>query len=84
MNTLPEMMLAGIRNPVAALDSSNRFLFANPAAEEFFRSSSATLKEYSVNDFFDGVILTMLERARLSGNSAVSYTHLTLPTKRIV
>ena len=69
MNTLPEMMLAGIRNPVAALDSSNRFLFANPAAEEFFRSSAATLKEYSVNDFFDGVILTMLERARLSGNS---------------
>lgn len=69
MSSLPELMLSGIRYPIAAVDGDNRIIFANPAAEEFFQSSAASLGECRIDDFFDNGITAMLARARQSGSS---------------
>ena len=67
MTGLPAMVLSGIPVPVAAFDRDNRFIFANPAAEEFFQSSASTLGECGAEDFFDDAVAAMLDRTRRSG-----------------
>lgn len=67
--SLPEMMLSGIRYPITAIDRDNRFIFANPAAEEFFQASASLLAACQVEDFFVDVIPEMLNRARANRSS---------------
>ena len=67
MANLPAMVLSGIRLPIAALDSENRFIFANPAAEEFFQASAGTLLGSVATDLLDDSVSALLDRARQGG-----------------
>ena len=67
MANLPSMVLSGIRLPVAALDRENRFIFANPAAEEFFQASAGTLLGSVATELLDDSVAALLDRAREGG-----------------
>ena len=62
----PSQILEALPVAVAMLDENDTFCFVNYAAEEFFGSSSAVLKNQSLNDILppDHPIFLLVERAR--------------------
>ena len=82
MADLAAMVLSGIRLPVAALDRENRFIFANPAAEEFFQASADALLGRAVGDFLDDAATAMLVRAR-KGDAPVNGNGIDIVSERL-
>ena len=66
---LAEAVLVSISTPMLAVDADNRFLIANPAAEEFFQASSQALAEMTMDDYFDPSVISLLGRARQNASS---------------
>ncbi|MGC6484200.1 MAG: PAS domain-containing protein, partial [Candidatus Puniceispirillales bacterium] len=67
--SMAEAILSSINTPMLAVSADNRFLTANPAAEEFFQVSSQGLAGQAMDDFFDPPVISLLGRARQNGSS---------------
>ena len=59
--------------PLLLIDQENRFVWLNPAAENFFRSSTAYLAGHAVVEFIpsDSPFFNLLDRVRQAGRSVV-------------
>ena len=56
---MAEAILSSINTPMLAVSADNRFLTANPAAEEFFQVSSRGLAGQAMDDFFDPPVISL-------------------------
>lgn len=67
--TLADAMISSVTTPMMAIDDSNQFMLANPAAEEFFQISVAGLMDMTFDDLFDSSVISLLDRAREHASS---------------
>lgn len=76
--------LAAIPAAVVVLDEGGKFLSANPAAEQFFQASAATLTQQRLGDLLpqDHRVFDLIAKAR-AASSQVSDYDLTLESPRI-
>lgn len=81
---LASQILAAMAMPLVVLDGANRFLHANPAAEEFFGISVAQLAQLGLTDLLpgDNPIFMLLEHVRQTG-ATVSDHDLSLQSPRL-
>lgn len=77
-------VLATVPVPVFVVDEEDGLLFANPAAEQFFQASAATLYTTNLQDFIphDSPMLSLIHRVRRRGYSMSEYD-VALSTPRI-
>lgn len=77
-------VLSALPVPVVVLDASNRFLSANPAAEQFFQLSFASLAQHRLSDLIppDTRLFSLVEQVRNQG-AQVSDHDLTLESPRL-
>ena len=70
---MPSELLNILPFPVLLVDQENRFLWLNPAAESFFKSSTAYLAGHAVVEFIpcDSPFFALLERVRRAGRPVV-------------
>jgi len=63
---LESQVLSALPNPLFVIDSENRFVYSNQAAEMFFRSSQLILSSMRLTDFIslDSTFFLMVLRAR--------------------
>lgn len=64
-------LLSALGKPIFLLDATNRFLYANSAAEEFFGASRPLLRERLLDDFLpaDSPLLALVRQVRRAGTS---------------
>jgi two-component system nitrogen regulation sensor histidine kinase GlnL len=76
--------LAALPAAVVVLDEAGKFLSANPAAEQFFQASAATLTQHSLSDLLpsDHRVFDLIGKARADGSQVSDYD-LTLESPRI-
>jgi two-component system nitrogen regulation sensor histidine kinase GlnL len=83
---LPESaaILGAVPLPVVVLDAENRFRFANPAAEQFFQLSAASLAQISLGELVpaDSRLFALVAQVRAS-DSPVSDHDITLESPRL-
>ncbi len=79
-----EAVLNALPEPVLVIDADGIIGYLNPAAEQFFQSSSAALagRRFDVVLPTDSPVLGLIEQARRSGHSVSEYG-ITLETPRI-
>jgi len=79
-----ELVLNAMPDPVIAVDEANDITYVNLAAEQFFKSSAASLLAVNLQDLIppDSPILSMVGKARRTGNSMTEH-RLRLATPRI-
>jgi len=79
-----DMVLNAMPDPVIAVDESNDVVFVNLAAEQFFKSSAASLLTVNLQDLIppDSPVLSMVGKARRTGSSMTEH-RLRLATPRI-
>lgn len=77
-------VLAALPVPVIVVDHDDGLIFANPAAEQFFHASAATLHASNLQDFVphDSPMLALVHRVRRRGYSMSEYD-VALSTPRI-
>jgi len=77
-------VLGALPMPVVVLDAEARFRFANPAAEQFFGLSAASLAQLRLADLLpeDGRLFALLAQVRLQ-DAPVSDHDLTLESPRL-
>jgi len=81
---LEATLMASLPVPVVAVDSSDNISYLNPAAEQFFRGSMATLSGVNLQDIIphDSPIYTLVHKTRRRGYS-MSEFGVRLSTPRI-
>jgi two-component system nitrogen regulation sensor histidine kinase GlnL len=77
-------VLSALPVPVVVLDASNRFLSANPAAEQFFQLSFASLAQQRLSDLIpsDTRLFALVDQVR-NQDAPVSDHDLTLESPRL-
>ncbi|MCG7360454.1 ATP-binding protein [Roseomonas sp. ACRSG] len=77
-------VLSALPVPVVVLDASNRFLSANPAAEQFFQLSFASLAQHRLSDLIpsDTRLFALVDQVR-NQDAPVSDHDLTLESPRL-
>src|SRR5690606_35882618 len=70
-----EALLAALPHPMFVVGRSNRFIFANAAAESFFSTSEAILRRISLDELvgFGCPLLALAEQVRSSGATLNEY-----------
>jgi two-component system, NtrC family, nitrogen regulation sensor histidine kinase GlnL len=78
------VLLAALPVPVVALDATNRFRFANPAAEQFFGISAAQLAQLRLKDLLpaDNPLFLLIAEVRRAG-ATVAQHDLALENPRL-
>jgi two-component system nitrogen regulation sensor histidine kinase GlnL len=76
-------ILNALPDPVLVVDSDDRILYANNAAEQLFRASSTYMRERTLSDLIphDSPVLLLVERVR-RGESSMSQHGVRLETPR--
>ncbi len=79
-----EAVLNALPEPVLVIDADGTIRYLNPAAEQFFQSSSAALAGRRLDAVLpaDSPVLGLIAQARRSGHSVSEYG-ITLETPRI-
>jgi two-component system nitrogen regulation sensor histidine kinase GlnL len=77
-------VLSALPVPVVVLDAENRFLSANPAAEQFFELSNTSLSQHRLSDLIpaDTRLFALVDQVR-NQDSPVSDHDLTLESPRL-
>jgi two-component system nitrogen regulation sensor histidine kinase GlnL len=77
-------VLSALPVPVVVLDAENRFLSANPAAEQFFQLSASSLAQHRLSDLIppDTRLFSLVDQVR-SQDAPVSDHDLTLESPRL-
>ncbi|MCI0753413.1 two-component system sensor histidine kinase NtrB [Teichococcus vastitatis] len=77
-------LLAALPVPVVVLDAEDRFLFANPAAEQFFQLSASSLRQLGLAELIppDSRLLSLVSQVRLQ-DAPVSDHGLTVESPRL-
>lgn len=81
---MAEIVLNAMPDPVMAVDESNDVVYVNLAAEQFFKTSAASLLNVNLQDLIppDSPILSMVGKARRTGNSMTEH-RLRIATPKI-
>ncbi len=79
-----ETVLNAMPDPVIAVDEANDVVFVNLAAEQFFKTSAASLLKINLQDLIppDSPVLSMVGKARRTGNSMTEH-RLRIATPKI-
>jgi two-component system nitrogen regulation sensor histidine kinase GlnL len=86
VSTMPDAaaMLSALPVACALINAENRFVYANPAAEQFFAISISQLRQISLKDLVpkDSPLFALIEQVR-SGEMVVSDHDLTFDSPRL-
>lgn len=71
----PAALLAGLPNPVIAIDGAGRLRFVNPAAEQFLGAGAAALYGHALSDFIHphSPVFALIDAVRKSEGSIAEY-----------